>query len=341
MHDPRRHEPRVTAVVLTCLLLFVAACSEGTKSPSPTTSTTPVAQLDGRIGAFALAGADGLTAAADAGLDLTLTTYPSDQASARTLRQRDIAILDSTVQRLIYSRMCSGSTRACRPPTSPEWAGTLDEVRSHVESVGADPQLAGFYLLDDYRAGAAPLLREVRQLLAELAPGRPTVCGFSLNLAQGNRTPKLAAFDRALSNYSPQWCDDVLIYSYVPGSTTPRTGIVDWDMSLTLEPALDRLRKAGWDSSRSRLLGTPQAVGYNPRYTIGSRRITPEYRVAPSGADMAAQVRAFCAAGASAIIAYAWDDGSTGVVDELHNSPELREALTSAGRACLPAAPPR
>ena len=341
MRDPRRPGLHTTAFVLTCLLLLLTGCSGRSGAPSPTEPRTSVAELDGRIGAFALTGADGLTAAADSGLDVTLTTYPTDAASVHILRERDIAILDSTVQRLIYSRMCSGGTRACRPPTDPEWAETLDEVRSHVQSVGTDAQLAGFYLLDDYRAGLAPLLREVRRLLIDLAPDRPTVCGFSLNLAQGNRTPKLAPFERALRNYSPEWCDDILIYSYVPGSTTLRTGVVDWEMTLTLRPALDRLRKAGWDSSRSRLLGTPQAVGYSPRYTVGSRRITPEYRVAPSRADLAAQVRAFCAAGASAIIAYAWDDGSTGVVEELHNSPELRESLTSAARACLPTASPR
>jgi hypothetical protein len=142
-------------------------------------------------------------------------------------------------------------------------------------------------------------------------------------------------FKRALQNYSPSWCDAVMVYSYAPAGTAPpdSRASYDWAMSRTLPEALSALRAKGWQPSRSPLIGVPQAFGYAPRIPPGTSS-QPQYRSAPSSSELTAQVVAFCRAGAIAIVGYAWNDGAVGRVTELNNSVALQLGLLAGAQQC-------
>ncbi len=78
------------------------------------------------------------------------------------------------------------------------------------------------------------------------------------------------------------------------------------------------------DPAQQPLIGIPQAFGSGDGLT-------------PTDADVATQTAAYCAAGATTILFYAWNDSSQGPKFELFNSPNLRSGAAAGLAACAAA----
>ena len=305
-----------------------------------TTSPTAIEQLSGTLGAFGLRRVMDVDLAKAAGVQVLVTPHgPALDELSSAAVAAGLKLVDSQIQQMLYHAVCPTGPQSCHPLDGPSRAALLEAVRTHATMARKDRNVIAYYLLDDNWTSFRDLLADIGRTLKATSPGTPTVCGLALSVldrraGSAARSRANAAFDSVLRNYSPQWCDAVLIYAYGPSGRSVTAQDVDWTMSTTLPWALTRLRKSGWDASVSPLIGAPQAFSFNPRTTRGGQSIPPEYHVGPTPHQLTAQVRAFCAAGAQAIIAYAWDDGSSGVVTELSSSPELRLALRDGVAWC-------
>lgn len=148
---------------------------------------------------------------------------------------------------------------------------------------------------------------------------RPTICGLGGNLdaADHATSETRAAFDLAVANFTPTGCDAVAVYPYSVADATD----TDWTMRDLLPYMLDRLRGLGWDPARQPLVGIPQA--FRARGALS-----------PAAIDVATQTAAYCAAGASAIAFYAWDEASGSTTFELYDAPDLRQGATNGLARC-------
>jgi hypothetical protein len=149
---------------------------------------------------------------------------------------------------------------------------------------------------------------------------RPTICGFGGHL-DDSRQPVAASravFDTAIRNFSPTACDAVALYPYAGPRDQAGT---DRSMARLLPYMKTRLRERGWDPARQPLIGIPEAF----------RAGAP---AASTATELAVQTAAYCAAGASSIIFFAWDDGSAGAKWELSNAPDLRRGVADGLGRC-------
>lgn len=308
-------------------------------SLDPTSTPTAIEQLTGTLGAFGLRRVMDVDLAKAAGVQVLVTPHgPALDELSSAAEAAGLKLVDSQIQQMLYHAVCPTGPQSCHPLDSPGRAALLEAVRGHVAMSRRDSSVIAYYLLDDNWTSFRDLLADIGRTLKATSPETPTVCGLALSVidrraGSAARLRANADFTNALRNYSPQWCDAVLIYAYGPSGRSSAQD-VDWTMSTTLPWALTRLRESGWNASVSPLIGTPQAFSFGPRTTRGGRSIPPEYHSGPTPHQLTAQVRAFCAAGAQAIIAYAWDDGSSGVVTELSSSPDLRLALRDGVAWC-------
>ncbi|MGI8761859.1 MAG: hypothetical protein ACR2LF_11320 [Jatrophihabitantaceae bacterium] len=290
-----------------------------------------------RSGAYALSDADGVGPAAAAGIRFTLTTFRGPHAPlTAALAAHGMSLLDSYPEHALYRSECPEGRGSCAPLSAAARGRLLGDISRHVQAARSDPTVSGYYLSDDYYADFRSELADVYRTIRQLDRTKPTVCGIELPLAYTPAHHSAPVIDRtvfaqASVNYSPRWCNAVLIYAYGPFTASLFGSTVEWDMSSTLPQALALLRAKGWDSATQPLIGTPQAFGYAPAVANGRR---PQFVRAPTAAQLATQVAAFCRFGARSILAYAWRDGARGNVTELSSSPVLRSGLAAGVRVC-------
>lgn len=186
----------------------------------------------------------------------------------------------------------------------------LAVIAAHLQQVGRNHLIAGYWVLDDWVpwdvGSARGLLIKVHDLIQQDTPGRPAICGFGGFLG---RRPAGAGFgwlDRLADNFSPQGCDMVGLYIYTP---TPAVDLpasyYDWSMTKVLPAVFASLGKRGWNIAREPLIGIVQAFG-------GPRRNTNLYWATPDANDIVTQSKSFCEHGATGIVYYGWDDSTFG-----------------------------
>ncbi|GAB3915627.1 hypothetical protein GCM10027613_12210 [Microlunatus endophyticus] len=241
---------------------------------------------------------------------------------------------------MIYQAVCPAGSGGCHK-LGPVQMNTLRrQLTTYVRSRSSSSTTAAYYILDDYVPGLATVLASAYNTIREADPHRATVCALALPVVQINAdqtqvTGAITKFRRALRNYSPSWCNAVMIYAYARSSRTPETrGEYDWRMSTTLSKAVSALRARGWSPTRSPLIGVPQAFGYWPRLPSAGSPGPGQYRSAPTESELADQITAYCKAGAVSIVGYAWNDQSSGHVSELYNTEALRKGFTTGVRDC-------
>ena len=155
-------------------------------------------------------------------------------------------------------------------------------------------------------------------------PGLPAICGFGgaideLGQSGGFEAPIAA-------NYSNAGCDAVGLYNYAEGAPQPAGGEgLDWSMNLLLGEEREALAGEGWVQANTPLLGIDQ--GWSGR-TSGR-----EYEPGLSVAQMVAEARAFCAAGAASIAWYGWG-GVSRKAQTATNSPTISEGIKQGLAAC-------
>jgi hypothetical protein len=92
-------------------------------------------------------------------------------------------------------------------------------------------------------------------------------------------------------------------------------------MAELLPYMLHRLQAHGWDPAQQPLIGVPQTF----RFASATR---------PSATDVAIQTAAYCAAGASTVIFYAWNDSYSGPKAQLFNTLDLRAGAAAGLDQC-------
>lgn len=325
-------------VVLLCCLTSCAQRPHNPPTPSPSPEASPLLH---QLGAYAIGpGLAQLRRASSAGI--TTIVGQTNRYSAdywRTVQSSRIQIIDSSPQQMIYQAACPSGPASCHRLSQGQQSRLAAALSRHARNMASKKSISAYYILDDNWTNLRSVMPGVYTALHSADPRRPTVCAFSLPIADGadgsTVADSITKFRNSLENYSPRWCDGVMIYSYVPAkSPGPATSAYDWRMTTTLPIALQDLRNLGWNPTTQPLIGVPQAFGYVPRTGVRQKTFAPEYRSQPPSTALSAQVSSFCANGAKSIVAYAWNDGSTGHVYELSNSQALREGLRRGARTC-------
>jgi hypothetical protein len=206
--------------------------------------------------------------------------------------------------------------------------GLESDIRHHLVITRQDDSVVGFWVLDDYPGDVRPAIELIHTLVTQEnlvdRVARPTICGFGgvLDDTQRAAAESRAAFDAAVLNFTPTGCDAIALYPYAAvtagGLSDDR---IDWSMTDLLQYMLARLQEQGWDPARQPLIGVPQTFRFGAR-------------AAPSASDVAVQTAAYCAAGASTIMLYAWNDGSGDDKSELFNSEHLRRGAQDGIAQC-------
>lgn len=326
-------------LLIVLLSIVVVACTTPPDAHSPT-EKVDYNRLKHKTGVYALSSV-GSRIPSELSLDYLLMPYqPAANHTRRTLSRGGVRVIDSWIQQAIYSTYCRRGPHSCQEPNDETLHLMLSRIRAHLIRNRLSTTVSAYYLTDDFRISLRHILPSVRKLIRVEAPRAPTVCGFPLPLGgagatSGAQQHAVAYFGRALVNYSPRWCDSVALYSYGPTTTRPNRSAIDWSMNSTLPIALGMLEARGWSHTPHSLIGVPQAFGYWPRTIVRGRRLaTPQYLRLPSPGELVRQIRSFCAHGAGSIVAYVWNDGSSGDVMELSNSEMLREAFSEGIRVC-------
>jgi hypothetical protein len=201
------------------------------------------------------------------------------------------------------------------------------EIRAHLQVTRKDDSVVGYWVLDDDPGDVRPALDLIHRLIQEDAlsgrNARPTICGFGGNLdsATNPGANSRAAFDTAVGNFTVTGCDAVALYPYAPVGAPDQAADLDWSMGSLLPYMLDGLRAHGWDPTQQPLIGIPQAFASVDR-------------VMPTDLDISTQTAAYCAAGATTILFYAWNDSLQAPKFELFNSATLRSGVVSGMAAC-------
>jgi hypothetical protein len=291
--------------------------------------------LAGRAGAFDVgtAGHDvsGMQAevvqAANLGLRLAVNGYVGrDSPVEQTALDNNLSLVDT----YLWGRI----EAACGPSLQDQSCSLsqdqLDQiarqVRSHLQVTRKDDSVVAYWVLDDYPGKVRPAIEMIHQLVQQDTlsgrQARPTICGFGGALDNTSQSPadSRAAFDAALANFTSTGCDAVALYPYArAGSADPATS--DWSMADLLPYMLDHLRARGWDPTQQPLIGIPQT------FRLGDGDV-------PNDTTVATQTAAYCVAGASSIVFYAWNDSFSGPKAELFNAPALRAGLATGLAAC-------
>jgi hypothetical protein len=256
------------------------------------------------------------------------------------LQRVDMQVIDNTPQRMIYRTVCPRGTTRCAVPSDETLVALRERLAEYVRSRRALSNIAGYYILDDYVPRMNFVLRSVYKAMREADPARPLVCAFSLPIVPKDAgaaivNSQIGVFRRNLTNYSPRWCNAVMLFSYAPSSRIPaRKGPYDWKMAKTLPRALSILRGKGWGPSQSPLIGVPQAFEFWPRREVAGSIRQTQFREGPDSTELATQVAAFCQAGAVAIVAYAWRTAVQPTVKALYNSGAFQLGLLAGAQRC-------
>jgi len=266
--------------------------------------------------------------AADLGLRLAVNGYVGrDNPVEESAVDHDLSLVDTYPSGRIEAA-CGEAIRDQTCSLGQEELDTIErQVRSHLQVTRKDDSVVAYWALDDYPGDVRPAIELIHRLVQEDTlsgrVARPTVCGFGGDLDNAHQTAaeSRAAFEAALTNFTPAGCDAVALYPYARAVRAQQDDGVDWSMADLLPHMLDRLRERGWDPAQQPLIGVPQT-----------------FRVADgavlSDASVAAQTVAYCAGGASVILFYAWNDSFSGPKAELFNTPALRSGAAAGLTTC-------
>lgn len=328
-------------VSLVSVMALVCACSSGER-PTKHKISVNYSGLTHQIGAYGV-GSDPqqLYRASSLGIGLIVgppqTSQPEYQ---QALRATGMRVIDNTPMRMIYKAMCPTGVPRCARPREDKLAQLRRTLANYVRSTRALHTIAGYYILDDYVPNIDFILASVYQAMRNADPTTPLVCAFAVPVMQANADAASVAsvvsvVRRNLQNYSPKWCDAVMLFSYAPPNTTPqRRGPYDWRMRKTLPAALRILRSKGWQQSSSALIGVPQAFEFWPRLPGHGTSKPLQYREGPNATELTTQVAAFCRAGATAIVAYTWRAAIQSTVFALYNRSAFRLGLLAGAQQC-------
>ena len=266
-----------------------------------------------------------ISQAADLGLRLAVNGYIGrDSPVEETAVDHDLSLVDTYP----WGRIDAACGEASQDQTCSLGQDELDtierQVRSHLQVTRKDDSVVAYWVLDDYPGDVRPAIELIHRLVQEDTlsgrVARPTVCGFGGDLDNAHQSvaESRAAFEAALTNFTPTGCDAVALYPYARADLNDG---IDWSMADLLPYMLDRLRDRGWDPAQQPLFGVPQT------FRVANGAVLTD-------ASVAAQTGAYCAAGASAIVFYAWNDSFGGPKAELFNTPALRSGAAAGLTAC-------
>jgi type II secretory pathway pseudopilin PulG len=313
-----------------------------------TTFVTLWPTLFGRGGAYEIKTADEAVALAQAKLSMVL--IGSGASSPGPIRDamvaNHLAYIDLYPQYELYTECpFSGPTKngTCDPAAVQT---ALANIKAHLAATANDPNLIGYYVLDDYPGGdIRPILEQIHTLIAASNATsyikRPAICGFGqlLDYKKSSTDTAFATWNPGLFaqkavNFDPKACDAVLLYNYGENKTTVAadTTLIDWSMTNLLPTMENILVQHGWDQTKVPLIGQPDAFG-GP---IASSKNVYSY-VIPTSANLSAQALAYCKAGAIAILANEWDarkDPSMDNLSMLYNTPSLVSGLEQGMQQC-------
>lgn len=256
------------------------------------------------------------------------------------LSAHHIRCLDNTLWGIVaeaFHARCPEKNTGCSLTNADEEA-ILSKVDKHLQAIGNDPNVAGFWFLDDDPGGQViSVMEKIRRRVGDQNQFyrivRPTVCGLGERLdykkspSDAQFTKSHSYFRRALENYSPAACDRVALYLYGE-NTYPDPAGIDWSMSDLLPYMLTVLKKRGWNPARDPLVGVVDAFSFP--WKAGE----PNF-VEPRHDDIVTQTEAYCKWGASSILFYAWDDSvSDPRKHEGYNSPQLVQAVVDGVQSC-------
>jgi hypothetical protein len=266
--------------------------------------------------------------AASLGLRLAVNGYVGrDSPVEQAALDHDLSLVDTYPWGRIQAA-CGATIQDQTCQLSQAQLDTIErQVRSHLQVTRKDDSVAAFWVLDDDPGDVRPAIELIHRLIQEDTlsgrAARPTICGFGgdLDSAGNPASTSRAAFDAALTNFTTAGCDAVALYPYARETGPDQDGDVDWSMVDLLPYMLRRLRERGWDPAQQPLIGIPQA------FRLGAG-------VSPTETSVAIQTAAYCAAGASTILFYAWNDSFAGSKAELFNTPALRSGAELGLTAC-------
>jgi len=293
--------------------------------------------IAGKAGAYNLRTSAEAEAMAQLGLMIVLYNPAALTAPMRlAIEKAGVKYIDYFPQQIMYDR-CSPSLHAVGVCPLDEKQRVVNEIKAHLAKYGQDPNLVGYWVLDDYPGGdVRDLLKQIHAAImdsnASLHDQRPAICGFGAQFGYsggphwGEPAPNEHVFPQGAINFDADACDMIGIYAYGVGAVQ-NARLIDWSMKQLLPRMLTILRQHGWDPARSPLIGMPQTFAYtDPEY--------PTPWVLPRSQDVTAQTWAYCRAGAVAILAYSWDDGFKGAKVELYNSKALQNGLNDGVTKC-------
>ena len=266
--------------------------------------------------------------AADLGLRLAVNGYVGrDSPVEESAVDHDLSLVDTYPWGRIEAA-CGDALQDQTCSLGPDELDTIErQVRSHLQVTRKDDSVVGYWVLDDYPGDVRPAIELIHRLIQEDTlsgrAARPTLCGFGGDLDNAHQSvaQSRAAFEAALTNFTPAGCDAVALYPYTRGVRTDQDDGVDWSMADLLPYMLDRLRDRGWDPAQQPLIGVPQT------FRVADGAVVTD-------ASVAAQTAAYCAAGASAILFYAWNDSFGGPKAELFNTSALRAGAAAGLATC-------
>jgi hypothetical protein len=266
------------------------------------------------IGAFNIDDPSLVSGAVGAGVQMAFHyDYHPGSELERAYRRENVADINGRISQLLWAYEChrvhtvvtvpAGAWRFCAHDLYPSMddAALMAAVKGYLQEVAGDPTVRGYWVLDDwpfYDATARGVLIDIHRLITRYTPERPAICGFSALIIPGadEWQPSLA------DNFSPQGCDAIAFYVFADTVTggPPLASRYNWEMPGLLARMETAMRARGWNLAATPLIGIPQAFG-------GRNRYDGSYQVVPSSQSLAAQTAAFCRAGATGIVFYAWD----------------------------------
>jgi hypothetical protein len=361
---------RLVAIVATIAILVMAVRSLGFCAAFPpsasaaahqATSTFTMKGLGQHAGAFQLFNRAEVHGLLDSGMNLVLDPPELIQKLERDAPHAAVVYIDNLTG-LIYDNIQGleplSSATSCFYHgcviTSSEITGIHTEISAELQRAKRDPRIVGFYIQDDPIGDTRLLNQDIHTWVNQAGLRQPTICGFKGRLdAPSSRwwMSKLPYFAadvegsyEKLSNYSPQGCDVVALYPYDGQASNKQTAErlakkTDWNMDKAVWPCgsekctllkfyKHELRKLGWTPATP-LIGVPQAFGFDFSDASGQGFVWP----APTTRQLAEETAAFCAQGAVAIVAWAWDTPASNSSTPYMDRP-LRDGLAKGASTC-------
>jgi hypothetical protein len=287
-----------------------------------------------------------LATAHNMGLSYSQVDYSTDAAWVTGLHQYHMTYTNYTPWRYVYAAMqhsCpaispanfSNPANSCTMSSADQTA-LYSQIQAHLDTVKNDPDITGFWILDDWYGNLLPELEHIHTLVAaanaKYGVKRPTVCGFSatLDFKDSPADPTFshtahAWFDRAITNYSPQACDILSPYAYAALPYPDTTG-ADWSMANLMPYMVSQFKARGWDPTNSYMVVIPQA--YSDSANQAGWHIP-----LPTAAEVETQVAAACKGGAVGVMPFDWDYKQDGTL-RLYNTPALQQGYAAGIRDC-------